>query len=87
MGHRRIIGRVTEQAIGGSSFIRVDVPGKEEGFVATQFYSPSAVYCITPTVEEVARATADADVAAPISRFELPFLDEKMATQAEIDES
>jgi hypothetical protein len=41
MGHRRLAGHLSEQQIGGSSFLRIDVPTEPP---ATQFYSPSAVY-------------------------------------------
>jgi len=44
MGHRRLAGLVSEQQIGGASFIRIDIPGKDgpllSEFQATQFYSP-----------------------------------------------
>jgi hypothetical protein len=57
MGHRRLAGWLTEQEIAGHGFLRIDVPvgGGEEGDVASQFYSPSSVYAITPCSEEIAR--------------------------------
>ncbi len=59
MGHRRLAGLVTEVAIGGASFLRLDVPMLEdEEKMVTQFYSPAAVYCITPTIEKIARDVA-----------------------------
>lgn len=69
-GHRRLGGYVQEQEIGGASFIRIDVPG-EEGTVATQFYNPSAVYAMTPTDEETARAFALRHRPEPVARWEL----------------
>jgi hypothetical protein len=78
MGHRRLTGRVSEVEIAGSSFIRIDVPGfvhteptgeQEEREAATQFYSPAAVYCITPTTEEIVRATRTAPM--PVQEWEL----------------
>lgn len=39
---------------------------------ATQFYSPSSVYCLTPTTETVARALAAKSRPAPVQRWELP---------------
>lgn len=74
MGHRRLAGKVTEAAIGGGSFIRIDVPGKEDGVVATQFYSPSAIYCITPTTEEIARGVAASCHMEPVHQWEMPLL-------------
>lgn len=38
---------------------------------ATQFYSAAAVYCITPTTEDVARSVAARNQPAPVSRWEL----------------
>jgi hypothetical protein len=75
MGHRRLAGYVTEQAIGGASFIRVDVPGDNGATAATQFYSAVAVYCITPTTEAIARALASRSQPAPVQRWELPPVD------------
>lgn len=71
MGHRRLAGRVSEATIGGGSFLRLDVPG-ENGDMATQFYSPSAVYCITPTTEDIARAVAKRCAPTPVTRYEIP---------------
>jgi hypothetical protein len=71
MGHRRLAGYVTEQAIGGQSFVRIDVPGDDGAPVATQFYSGAAVYCITPTTEAIARELARHSKPAPVQRWEL----------------
>ncbi|MFH0899046.1 MAG: hypothetical protein V2A73_00300, partial [Pseudomonadota bacterium] len=57
LGHRRLAGYVTEQEIAGAGLLRIDVPG-DDGVVATQFYSPASLYCMTPTTEEIARAVA-----------------------------
>lgn len=72
MGHRKLAGYVSEQAIGGAAFVRIDVPAEGETNVATQFYSPSAVYCITPTTEDLARKVAKGAQPAPVTRWELP---------------
>lgn len=69
MGHRRLAGKVTEAEIGGARFIRIDVPGKD-GFQTTQFYSPQAVYCITPTSEAVAREVAQVCACGPVHPWE-----------------
>ncbi len=65
MGHRRL----TEHEIAGRAFLRIDVPSEPP---ATQFYGAEAVYCITPTTEEIARAAAKLSSVAPIHRWELP---------------
>jgi len=67
MGHRKLAGKVSEATIGGAAFIRIDVPG-----AASQFYSPAAVYCITPTTEELAMRIAQNHAPAPVTRWELP---------------
>lgn len=73
MGHRRLAGYVTEQEIAAAAFVRLDVPAEHPGEVEiTQFYSPSAVYCITPTTERFARAVARLSGPAPVERWELP---------------
>lgn len=54
-GRQVIAGRVTEQVIGGCSFIRVDVPEIEEQPAFTRFYGQGAIYAMTPVSEEAAR--------------------------------
>jgi hypothetical protein len=71
MGHRRLAGYVQEVQIGGASFLRLDVPASENGLGATQFYNPSAVYCLTPTSEETARAVATLARPEPVAIWEL----------------
>ena len=39
--------------------------------LATQYYSPSSVYAITPTSEETARTVAHGIRHAPVRRWEL----------------
>lgn len=72
MGHRRLAGRVSEQRIGGQAFIRIDVPDTDAGKGFTQFYNGPAIYAITPTTEDVARAIAEGIRAEPITRYDLP---------------
>ena len=73
MGHRKLGGRVTEQVLAGAAFVRIDVPGKD-GTVATQLYGPSAIYCITPVAEAIARQYAAGCRVEPVTRWELPQL-------------
>jgi DNA polymerase-3 subunit epsilon len=70
-GHSRIAGKVTEQAIGGATFIRVDVPKttKRDGF--TRFYGAGAIYSITPVDEQVAAAMAESLEVEPVSEWTL----------------
>lgn len=69
MGHRRLSGFLSEQEIAGRAFLRLDIPSNPP---ATQFYGPEAVYCITPTTEEMACAVAAIGRVAPVQRWELP---------------
>ena len=71
MGHRRLAGHLSEVEIGGEGFLRLDIPGPDQQPTTTQFYRPAAVYCITPTTEELARAVARRSMPQPVSRYEL----------------
>jgi hypothetical protein len=74
MGHRRLAGHVREVVIAGAGFLRLDVPSldAEDPPVATQFYPPSAVYCLTPTTEDIARRMGARARPEPVTRWELP---------------
>jgi hypothetical protein len=69
MGHRKLAGHVTEQEIAGSAFLRLDIHDSNSD-VVTQFYSPGAVYCITPTTEEIARKIGDRSKPQPALRHQ-----------------
>lgn len=87
MGHRRLGGYVQEATIAGGTFLRIDVPAEQEGTKpATQFYSPSSVYCLTPTTEETARALAKLAQPAPVQRWELPRLPERSSSSLTDDD-
>lgn len=73
MGHRKLAGQVSVVQIGGHAFFRIDVPDPG-AHGSTQFYSPAAVYCLTPTTEEVARGYAARVQPRPVERWELPQL-------------
>lgn len=70
MGHRRLAGLVTEEERFSTKLIRIDIP-QGDGFT-TQWYSASALYCMTPTTEEIARNVARSNQPAPVHRWELP---------------
>jgi hypothetical protein len=70
MGHRRLVGRLSEATIAGAAFVRIDV-ADADGNETTQFYSPAAVYALTPTTEEIARRAARTNSVQPISAWEL----------------
>jgi hypothetical protein len=68
MGHRRLGGLVSEAEVGGIPFLRIDIPSDPP---VTQFYGKAAVYAMTPTTEEIARAVSQ-HFHGPVSRYELP---------------
>lgn len=86
MGHQKIAGKVSEQVVASSTFLRVDVPkvGEREAF--TKLYSANAVYCITPTDEATAVAAAQAFEVAPVSPYILR-MPESPALAAKVDDS
>jgi len=70
MGHRKVAGLVSEQFIAGAGFIRIDIP-ENENKMTTQFYSPTSMFSITPSTEEIARRFAKQVFTPPVSRYEL----------------
>lgn len=74
MGHSRFAGHVTEQQIGGSSLVRVDVPASGETPAFTKLFGPSAIYCISPCTEETARRMVALFESRPFAMYSLPML-------------
>ena len=72
MGHRKLAGFVTRAEIAGTAMLRLDVPGPDGAPVATQYYGPGSVYCLTPTTEVIARGFASKNRPMPVTRWELP---------------
>ncbi|TQV85217.1 acetyltransferase [Exilibacterium tricleocarpae] len=72
MGHQRMAGWVTEQQVGGTNFVRVDVPAAGDNPAFTRLLGSSAIYAINPVTQEIATAAANAYKSAPISAYELP---------------
>jgi hypothetical protein len=70
MGHRRLGGFVREVELAGAKMLRIDVPGEGDK-QTTQFYGANALFCLTPTTEEIARSVARGAQPAPVHRFEL----------------
>lgn len=62
MGHKKFAGHVSEQSIGGSSFVRVDVPEVEAGGrklpAFSKLFGAASIYCLSPCTEETAKAFA-----------------------------
>ncbi len=75
MGHRQTCGMVTEVMIAGAQMLRVDVPGDGDGVIlATQYYSPASIYCLTPTTEGIVRRLLERQPGGlpPAVRLHLP---------------
>lgn len=71
-GHQKTAGRVTEQTIGGCSFVRVDVPEMDGVPAYTKFYGQGAIYSMSPVTEEIARAALARIRPLPVETFYLP---------------
>lgn len=82
-GHTRLAGRISEQTIGGETFIRVDVPREGEAF-HTRLFGKGAIYGISLTDEPIAREVAKRSSARPVGRYDVPALleDARPAGQA-----
>jgi len=83
MGHQTYAGLVTEQVLGGASFVRVDVPESEGIPAFSKCFGAASIYCITPVTEEIARLRAKSLRQAPLSVYDLPAeVRERMRTPA-----
>jgi len=71
-GHVTLAGYVSEQAIGGASFIRLDVPEVDGQAAFTKLLGAGAIYSMTPTSEDVARSAIDHIRARPVNVYHLP---------------
>lgn len=70
-GHTRISGKVTEQTIGGASFIRVDVPETPSQPAFSRLFNPSAIYAINPITEETMLEMAKNLDKAPLQSWDV----------------
>lgn len=87
-GHQVIAGRVTDQAIGGETFIRVDVPAVGEKKKFTKMFGKGAIYAITPTEESTVKAYCERNREEPIHPYMLasPSSIEQVWEDAEMEE-
>ena len=80
MGRKRFAGFVSEHAMGGTSFVRVDVPAINlpDGQTLppfTKLFGAASIYCISPCTEETARAFAATIRSESFARYEAPRLE------------
>lgn len=71
-GHTKMAGLVSEQTIGGQSFVRVDVPATTKQKPFTRLLGNGAIYSLQPITEEVARGLADKLQVTPLGVWDLP---------------
>lgn len=71
MGHNRIAGMVSEQELGATKFVRVDVPAVDDQQAFTKLYGPQAIYAVTPCDEATMLQAVRAFRTVPIERWHL----------------
>lgn len=80
-GHQSYAGLVTEQTIGGCSFVRVDVPDIESSKGFTKLFGQGAIYGITVVDEQTAKMKAASLEKKPINEWEAGSLVNKAVEQ------
>lgn len=70
-GHKTYAGRVTEQTIGGSSFVRIDVPQTSKTDAFTKMFGQNAIYGITIVDEATAKLKAESVQQTPMTEWEI----------------
>jgi hypothetical protein len=76
MGHRKLGAQISEEIIAGVPMLRVDIPETSQQKAFTQYYSASAIYCLTPTTEQIGRELAECRSERPVQTYELRALPE-----------
>ena len=71
MGHRKLGGAVSQVEQYGTAMVRIDVPAVDGHDSFTQFYGGTAIYCVTPTTEAIAREIAESARLIPVDKFEM----------------
>lgn len=70
-GHQKIAGKVSEQEIGGQTFVRVDVPATSSQPAFTKFFGQGAIYSITPVDEATCKRAVESYQVEPIEVYRL----------------
>ncbi len=82
-GHTKIAGMVSEQDIGGSGFVRVDVPETNGQKAFTRFFGPGAIYAIQPVDRETGLAAVRAFQVKPIDLWTIQDMIRKLPANSE----
>jgi len=77
-GHQKMAGKVSEQSVGASTFIRIDVPETKQQPAFTRFVNPTAVYAINPVTKEVMEEMASDFEQKPIESWDIRKMNEKL---------
>lgn len=77
-GHQRVAGKVTEQTVGSSTFIRIDVPETKTQPAFTRIVNPTAIYAINPVMEEVMQHMAGEIAHKPIEAWDIREMQKKL---------
>ena len=77
-GHQKMAGTVTEQNIGSSSFVRIDVPETKTQPAFTRMVNPSAIYAINPVTEDVMKHMAENIQNKPIEAWDIHEMTKKL---------
>lgn len=72
MGHRKIVGLVTESDISGGQLLRVDVLNADGEAERTEYIGVGSIYCLTIVSEEAAKAVAARNAPRPAWAWNLP---------------
>lgn len=86
-GHSRIAGHVTEQNIGGASFVRVDVPETKNEPKFTRLFNPAAIYAINPVSEETMLIMVEKIESKPIDSWDVREFTNKLIALKQSKES
>jgi hypothetical protein len=90
MGHGRIVGRIHQADIGDGKLLQVDVLDKSGEVAYTRILSPTAIYAMNPTSQEVAIQLAKERTSpSPVLSFSFDQIRAELRKelQREIDES
>jgi len=70
-GHAKTAGKVSEHALGGETFVRVDSPTDDLDRFHTTLYGKGAIYAIRFVDEAIARAYAQRCANEPVSAYDV----------------